>query len=416
MKRIYVFLLITLLLAGTTLTGCSKDTTDAVATPSLNDTTTTTDNDETVDANATPTTPPEPEIEPTTVTITAIGDMLMHAGASMPGLQPDGTYNYDYLFTNVLDKIQSADLAVVNQEVVFGGNEKGNIGYPCFNVRSEQGDALAKAGFDIVLHATNHTMDQGIAGIDNTINFWKTNYPDMTVLGIHENADDYNNITIQEVNGIKLALLNYTYSLNGFSLPADQSYKVDLMNQWTKDKMISDLQTANELADFVVVFPHWGTEYVLNETTEEQEWAQFFADNGADLIIATHPHVIQPVKWVDGANGNKTLVYYSLGNFVSIQYYNFSMLGGMAQVSITKDATGTYISEYDMDFVVTHYTPGRTAVTTYMLDDYTNELAATHAILTEPGQKYMNVNVNYPFTVEGLKALAEQVCPDLADY
>ena len=415
MKRLTVFLLISLMLVGTALTGCRNNTTDVGATPSPNDATTTADSDETVDANATPTTPPEPEIEPVTITMTAIGDMLMHGGASLPAQQADGTYNYDYLFSNVLDEIQAADLAVVNQEVVFGGNHIGILGYPQFNIRTEQGDALVKAGFDIVLHATNHTMDQGVAGIDNTINFWK-NYPDMTVLGIHESDEVYNNITIKEVNGIKLALLNYTYSLNGFSLPADQPYKVDLMNQWTKDKMIADLQAAKEMADFVIVFPHWGTEYVLNETAEEQEWAQFFSDNGADLIIATHPHVIQPVKWIEGVNGNKTLCYYSLGNFVSIQYYNFSMLGGMAQVSITKDETGTYISEYDMDFVVTHYTAGRTAVTTYMLDDYTNELAATHAILTEPGQKYMNVNVNYPFTVEGLKALAEQVCPDLADY
>ena len=92
------------------------------------------------------------------------------------------------------------------------------------------------------------------------------------------------------------------------------------------------------------------------------------------------------------------------------------MLGGMAQVSITKDATGTYISEYDMDFVVTHYTSGRTAVTTYKLDDYTNELAATHAILVEPTGNYVNVNAGYPFTVEGLKNIAEQVCPDLAEY
>ena len=191
---------------------------------------------------------------------------------------------------------------------------------------------------------------------------------------------------------------------------------VDLMTETYKSKIIADMAQAKELADFVVVFPHWGTEYVLTETTAEQEWAQFFADNGADLIIATHPHVIQPVKWVEGAGGNQTLVYYSLGNFVSIQYYNYNMLGGMAQVSITKDSTGTYISEYDMDFVVTHYTGGRVIATTYMLDDYTNELASQHAILVEPGPNYMAVNKNYPFTVEGLKALAEQVCPELADY
>ena len=205
MKRLLVFLLITGLFTSTVFSGCTKVTTDVGATPSA-DATTTSGNESTEDVNATPTTPPEPEAEPVTITMTAVGDMLMHAGASLPAVQSDGSYNYDYLFSNVLEEIQAADIAVVNQEVVFGGNEKGNIGYPCFNVRSEQGDALVKAGFDVVLHATNHTMDQGAAGIHSTIEFWK-NYPDTTVLGIHENEESYNTVNIMEVDGIKVALL-----------------------------------------------------------------------------------------------------------------------------------------------------------------------------------------------------------------
>lgn len=366
-------------------------------------------------------TPPETEsagahVDPVTISITAIGDMLMHAGASMPAVQADGSYNYDYLFANVKDSIQAADMAVVNEEVIFGGNELGLLGYPHFNVRDELGHSLVNAGFDTVLFATNHAIDQHASGILNTINFWETNYPDITYLGIHESQEHSDNIVIKEIEGIKVALLNYTYSLNGFNLPSDMPYLVDLMTKYTKEEVAADIAKAEELADFVIVFPHWGTEYVLEETEEQQEWAQLFVDNGADLIIGTHPHVVEPVEWVEGKNGNKALVYYSLGNFVSIQYYNFSMLGGMAEVSITKDSSGTYISDYDMEFLVTHYTPGRTQVTTYFLDDYTDELASQHAILTEPGEKYMNVNKNYPFTVEGLKALAEQICPDLADY
>lgn len=356
------------------------------------------------------------KVEPVTISIKAIGDMLMHAGASMPAVQADGSYNYDYLFANVKDSIQEADMAVVNEEVIFGGNEIGLLGYPHFNVRDELGHALVNAGFDTVLFATNHAIDQHASGILNTIDFWETNYPGFTYLGIHGSQEHADNIVIKDINGISVALLNYTYSLNGFNLPTDMPYLVDLMNKYTKAEVASDIARANELADFVIVFPHWGTEYVLEETEEQQEWAQLFADNGADLVIGTHPHVVEPVEWVEGKDGNKTLVYYSLGNFVSIQYYNYSMLGGMADVSITKDSSGTYISDYDMDFLVTHYTPGRTQVTTYFLDDYTNELASQHAILVEPGEKYMNINKNYPFTVEGLKALAEQICPDLADY
>lgn len=109
-------------------------------------------------------------------------------------------------------------------------------------------------------------------------------------------------------------------------------------------------------------------------------------------------------------------MYYSLGNYISIQYYNYSMLGGFAEVTITKDSTGTYISDYDMDFLVTHYTAGRTEMTTYFLSDYTDELASRHAILTEPyagqyAEGYRNVNQWYPFTVEGLWNLARQICP-----
>lgn len=355
-------------------------------------------------------------VEPVTITLSAIGDMLMHAGASNPAVQADGSYNYSYLFANVLPAIQSADIAVVNEEVIFGGNELGNIGYPQFNVRTELGDAIAAAGFDVVLHANNHTMDQHASGILNTINFWETNYPDMTYLGIHSSEEAASEISVMNVKGINVAILNYTYGLNGFSTPEGMDYIVDLMNDTTKNKIADDISRAKELADFVIVCPHWGTEYTFDPSDEQKEWTAFFAEQEVDLVIGSHPHVVEPVEWVESSSGHKMLVYYSLGNFVSVQYYNFSMLGGMAQVSITKDSSGTYISDYDMDFLVTHYTAGRTAITTYFLDDYTDALASTHAILVEPGEKYMNVNSSYPFTIAGLKALAEKICPDLVDY
>lgn len=355
-------------------------------------------------------------VEPVTITLSAIGDMLMHAGASNPAVQADGSYNYSYLFANVLPAIQSADIAVVNEEVIFGGNELGNIGYPQFNVRTELGDAIAAAGFDVVLHANNHTMDQHASGILNTINFWETNYPDMTYLGIHSSEEAASEISVMNVKGINVAILNYTYGLNGFSTPEGMDYIVDLMNDTTKNKIADDISRAKELADFVIVCPHWGTEYTFDPSDEQKEWTAFFAEQEVDLVIGSHPHVVEPVEWVESSSGHKMLVYYSLGNFVSVQYYNFSMLGGMAQVSITKDSSGTYISDYDMDFLVTHYTAGRTAITTYFLDDYTDALASAHAILVEPGEKYMNVNSSYPFTIAGLKALAEKICPDLVDY
>ncbi len=424
MKKVFhsaVSLIAVLMLCFMALAGCSSGDAPAAADPT--DTST-----REVSANpVTPATEPateppssEPETEnaaPVTVSLVAVGDMLMHTSASNPALMADGSYNYDYLFANVKDAIQSADIAVVNNEVIMGGNDKGNIGYPAFNVRTELGDAEVSAGFDVVLHASNHAIDQGAGGILNCLEYWNGSHPDTAVLGIHNSAENASQIYVRDVKGIKIAMLNYTYGLNGLEVPEGMEYTVDIMTDATKDKIASDIARAKEISDFVIVYPHWGTEYNLAADESQNSWAGFFAENGVDLVIGTHPHVIEPVQWIDRPDGGRMLVYYSLGNFVSVQYYNFSMLGGMAKVSITKDASGTYISDYDMDFLVTHYTAGRSVITTYFLDDYTDELASQHAILFEPSDKYMQVNQGYSFNIAGLRAIAKSVCPEFAqDY
>lgn len=358
--------------------------------------------------------------EPVEISLVAVGDMLLHGGIHNSALQPDGTYNYSHVFEHTRDRIQAADIAVANQEVILGGVELGVSSYPEFNSPQAFGDYLADTGFDVVLHASNHTMDKDSVGVLNTIRFWKEQHPDIMYLGINENEEERQQINILEVQGIRIAMLNYTYGLNGFSLPAERPYLINLMDEEHKDQIAQDLLRAREEADFVIVYPHWGTEYVLEETDAQREWAQFFADNGADLIIGTHPHVIEPVEWIQAEDGRQVLVYYSLGNYISIQYYNYSMLGGFAEVTIRQDENGTYISDYDMDFLVTHYTAGRTEMTTYFLSDYSDELASRHAILTEPYQgkyaeTYQNVNQWYPFTMEGLWNLAGQVCPEFVN-
>lgn len=358
--------------------------------------------------------------EPKEITLVAVGDMLLHGGIHNSSLQPDGTYNYSHVFEHVRDRVMAADIAVANQEVILGGTELGVSSYPEFNSPQEFGDYLVDTGFDVILHASNHTMDKDTVGVLNTIHFWKEQHPDITYLGINENEEERSTIRIVESNGLRIAMLNYTYGLNGFSLPKERPYLINLMDEQHKSDIAADLKKAREEADFVIVYPHWGTEYVLEATDAQKEWAQFFADNGADLIIGTHPHVLEPVEQIEASDGRQVLVYYSLGNFISIQYYNYSMLGGFAEVTIRKDGNGTYISDYDMDFLVTHYTAGRTEMTTYFLSDYTDEMAGRHAILTEPYQgnyaeAYKNVNQWYPFTVEGLWNLARQICPEFVD-
>lgn len=426
-----IAMLLCLCLGITTLAGCSRaassdgtiyleSTSQTVDSSTGNSETASTVEPASEETSAEETTEVTATVAPVSVNLIAVGDMLLHGGIHNSALQADGSYNYEHVFEHTKDRIAAADIAVANQEVILGGVELGVSSYPQFNSPQDFGDALVDAGFDVILHASNHTMDKDTVAVLNTIHFWKEKHPDITFLGINENQEERNTIRIVEKDGVKLAMLNYTYGLNGFSLPSDKPYLVNLMDEAHKTEIAEDLKKAREEADFVIVYPHWGTEYVLEATDEQKQWAQFFADNGADLIIGTHPHVVEPVEWITASDGRQTLVYYSLGNYISIQYYNYSMLGGFAEVTITKDSSGTYISDYDMDFLVTHYTAGRTEMTTYFLSDYTDELASRHAILTEPyagqyAESYRNVNQWYPFTVDGLWNLARQICPQFVD-
>lgn len=285
-----------------------------------------------------------------TVRILMAGDILLHERVSESGAMPDGTYNYDHLFTNLKQEITSADLALVNQEVILGGREIGLSGYPSFNGAYEVGDALAEAGFDVVLHATNHALDRGKKGLLNCISYWKTNHPDMGVLGIQESEDEQETVYIKEVNGIRIAILNYTYGTNGIPLPSDMPFAVNLLN---KTQVAADVITAKAFADFIIVCPHWGTEYLYGISDYQREWAEYFASLGVDLVLGTHPHVIEPVEWVGGENGNGgTLVYYSIGNFINATNENGSgvggrMLGALAEVTIRRNSDGSVtIADY----------------------------------------------------------------------
>ena len=219
-------------------------------------------------------------VAPVSVNLIAVGDMLLHGGIHNSSLQPDGSYNYAHVFEHTKDRIAAADIAVANQEVILGGVELGVSSYPAFNSPQAFGDALVDTGFDVILHASNHTMDKDTVGVLNTIHFWKEKHPDTTFLGINENEDERDTIRIVEKDGIKIAMLNYTYGLNGFSLPADKPYLVNLMDDAHKTEIAQDMKNAREQADFVIVYPHWGTEYMLEATDEQKQWAQFFADNG----------------------------------------------------------------------------------------------------------------------------------------
>lgn len=313
------------------------------------------------------------------VTLLATGDNLIHNTLISAGEQADGTLNYDSLYANIKPEIEKFDISVIDQETVLGGSEFEYSGYPTFNTPWEVGEAAIRAGFDVFNCATNHTMDMGWGGVENELEFF-ADKKDAVALGINANEDDYNKITYYEKNGITFAMLNYTYGTNGIPLPADKPWCVNLLD---KDKVTKDLKEAREHADFVIVFPHWGTEYSFEVSDYQEEYTKLFSDMGVDLVIGCHPHVIEPVKWVTNeSTGKKMLVYYSLGNFISHQIDLENLLGGMAEVTIEKKDGKTEITSAKFVPVVCHYNRdenGKFAFNVYKLGDYNDDLANTHS-------------------------------------
>ena len=317
------------------------------------------------------------------VSLVMVGDLLIHKSVYESGVQEDGTLNYSHLFKNIESDVKAADIAVINNEVVYGGDDKGFRDYPEFNAPTAVGDAVSEAGFDVVLHASNHVLDQGTDGIENCLKFWKESHPEVAVLGIHgsDGISGSDDIFIYEKSGIKIAMLNYTYGLNGKSLPEDKSYMIDLMDENSTDKVREDIRKAKAEADAVIVFPHWGTEYSLEVDESEKEWAQLFADEGVMLVIGSHPHVIEPIEWIEGKDGNKMLCYYSVGNYISSQTQAEAMLGIMAEVKIRKNSDGKVeIADYGYEALVTHISAEPGGFTTYKLSDYTENLAEENII------------------------------------
>ena len=334
------------------------------------------------------------------VRIVAVGDNLIHNSVLKSGKINDSTYNFDRLFEVMKKDFQKADIAIINQETILGGSFRPYDGYPNFNSPFELGDAIIEAGFDVVLHASNHTLDVGVQGIHNCIEYWKK-HKEIACLGINESKEEREHIKIIEKNGIKFALLNYTYGLNGRTLPKDKSYLVNLIDTTL---IINDLRKAEQIADFTIVFPHWGEEYVYKPNKNQRQLAQLMTENGADLIIGTHSHVLQSIEWIECDNGNKALCYYSLGNYTSGQLASPRVLGGMAKITIAWEDGSAHIINAGITPTITHYewVKGTSMHKTYKLSDYTNNLERRHSL-------------NYydsTFSIKNLQQLADQIIGD----
>ena len=261
----------------------------------------------------------------------AVGDYLIHSSVYKDANRLANGDGYDFkpMISYIKEIVSNYDIAYYNQETILGGSELGLSDYPTFNSPYEAGDAMLDAGFNLVSLATNHTMDSGKKAVENSCKYWQSKENVLTA-GSYCSEEERNKINIKEINNIKYTMLNYTYGTNGMPVANDYLVNVwptdidninnpekDTKYQAYKKQVKEDIDKVKDKVDFLIVAMHWGVEYTHEPTAYEKDMASYLASLGVNLIIGTHPHVIQPVTWID-----YTLVIYSLGNFISAQYQN----------------------------------------------------------------------------------------------
>ncbi len=326
----------------------------------------------------------ELEAKPVTITFSASGDNLIHDGIYLQAAARHGAggYDFSYCYDNVRDYIKSFDVSQINQETLVN-DELAPSSYPMFSTPGQMGHDLYDAGFSVFSLSNNHTYDKGAQGLSATVNFWQQMPEDVYVCGIYPDDTDYTDIAVQEINGMKIAHLSYTEMTNGLPKPQGSQYHVVLTSQ--TDIMQSQIQLARTLADIVIVNVHWGNEYSHYENDAQKQLAQNFADWGADLIVGTHPHVVQNAQWLTAADGRSAFVAYSLGNYLSTQNRPETMIGAVLECEFVKEMNeaGEEVSAVvnpKIKPVITHYDSNYSNVRVYMYENYTPELAEGHGI------------------------------------
>ena len=308
------------------------------------------------------------------VNLVMVGDNLIHSSIYKDANKNANYDGYDFkpMYTYIKEIVQNYELAYYNQETILGGEEIGLSDYPTFNSPYEVGDAMIDAGFNLVSLATNHTMDRGEKAIINSCNYWKSKEGVMTA-GSYCSEEDRNSVQIMEKNNISYSLLSYTYGTNGIAVPSGKEY---LVNVWPtngnnpetdneyqeyKKTVSEDIARVRDKVDVLIVAMHWGVEYTHTPTAYQEDMAQFLADEGVDIVIGSHPHVVMPVTWIDD-----TLVIYSLGNLISAQETDLDyakMVGLLSSVKITKTVKGEEssikLSDVNNELLFTSYSGWR---------------------------------------------------------
>lgn len=269
------------------------------------------------------------------VTISFVGDLMCHSPQFKFAQVSNDSFDFKPVFREIKKYLTEADLTIGNLETTISGKERRYSGYPLFNSPGEYLEALKDAGFDILLTANNHSLDRGKKGVLKTIDMIKNN--GMESIGSYHSQHDRDSIRGFDINGIKIAILSYTYGLNGNYMAKNGKFLVNVIDTTLMKQDI--LNARNKNADVILVYFHFGDEYQRKPNSFQKEIVKRAVDYGADLIIGSHPHVIQPFEYFS-SNKNKIgngLIAYSLGNFISNQRWRYSDAGVILNLTITKN-------------------------------------------------------------------------------
>ena len=300
------------------------------------------------------------------VTMITAGDNLIHSSIYKDAYDGKGSYDFKPMYELIKPIVSKYDIAYYNQETILGGKELGVNDYPTFNSPQEVGDAMIDAGFNLVSLATNHTMDSGEKAVLASREYWNKQ-DNVLAVGSYSSEEERNAIRILTKNNITYTLLNYTYGTNGMPVPSGKDYLVnvwptdldlndverDTKYQEYKKQVKKDIDAVRDKVDVLMVAMHWGIEYQYTPTEYQKDMAAYLSSLGVDIIIGTHPHVIQPVTWI-----NNTLVVYSLGNFISAhEVKNIgNRIGLMSSVEIIKKNNQIEITNLKNELLYTYYT------------------------------------------------------------
>ena len=289
--------------------------------------------------------------EPITFSLAAIGDVMCHNTQYMDAYNSStDSYDFSYVFEDIQTYIQSADISIGSLETTFAGKDRGYSNYPTFNSPEQLAYDLSEMGLDVLSTAGNHALDKGFSGLSNTLDVLDD--ANISHSGTYRSQEDRDSVLIKDVKGVKVAILSYTYGTNGIPVPSDKEFCVNLID---KDLIKQDIENAkSQNADVIISCMHWGIEYQTTPNDEQEDLADFLFENGVDIILGNHPHVLQPmekrsVTLADGT-AEDCFVVYALGNFICDQNSENTRNSIILNLDITKNPDGK-ISIDKVDYV-----------------------------------------------------------------